>query len=203
MATPSDVLKMLSDEERRHRRHPLLRPSRAHAALLDPRARAHRGRLRGRARLRRLVDPRVPGDPGVGHAPDPGPRHRGDRPVHEAQDAQHQLLRRRTRSPASPTAATRATSRRRPRTTCAAPASPTPRTSVPRPSSTSSTPRASTRTSTRATTSSTRSRACGTPGAPTELDGIPEPRVQGPVQGGVLPRPADGPVPGPPLGDAA
>ena len=46
--------------------------------------------------------------------------------------------------------------------TSRAPASPTPRTSVPRPSSTSSTPCASTRTSTRATTSSTRSRACGT-----------------------------------------
>ena len=27
-------------------------------------------------RLRRLVDPGLPGDPGVGHAPDPGPEHR-------------------------------------------------------------------------------------------------------------------------------
>ena len=31
--------------------------------------------------LRRLVDPRVPGDPGVRHAPDPRPEHRGRRPV--------------------------------------------------------------------------------------------------------------------------
>ena len=93
MATPSDVLKMLSGRGGRHRRHPVLRPAGADAALLDPRARAERGRLRGRPRLRRLVDPRVPGDPGVGHAPDPRPRHRGDRPVHAAQDAQHQLLR--------------------------------------------------------------------------------------------------------------
>ena len=32
---------------------------------------------------------------------------------------------------------------------------------------------------------------------------LAEPRVQGPLQGGVLPRPADGPVPGPPLRDDA
>ena len=36
-----------------------------------------------------------------------------------------------------------------------------------------------------------------------ELDGSPEPRVQAAVQGGLLPRPADGPVPGPALGDGA
>ena len=55
--------------------------------------------------------------------------------------------------------------RRRRRSTSSRPASPTPRTSGPKPSSTSSTRCASTRTSTPATTSSTRSKACGTPDA--------------------------------------
>ena len=78
---------------RRGRRRPLLRPARPHAALLDPGARADRGRLRGGSRLRRLVDPRLPGDPGVGHAPDARPEHRGHRPVPRAQDDQHQRVR--------------------------------------------------------------------------------------------------------------
>ncbi len=93
----------------------------------------------------------------------PDPNTAVHRPVPPAHDAQHQLLRAATRSPASRT-------RRDPRYIAqkaedvpqAAPASPTPRTSGPKPSSTSSTRCASTRTSTRATTSSTRSRACGT-----------------------------------------
>ena len=36
-----------------------------------------------------------------------------------------------------------------------------------------------------------------------ELDGTPEPRLQAAVQGGLLPGPADGPVPGPALRDGA
>ena len=82
-----------------------------------------------------------------------------------------------------------------------APASPTPRTSGPRPSSSSSTTSASTRTSTPATTSSTPTRASGTRARdePTAA----EPRLQAALQGGLLPGPADGPVPGPPLRDGA
>ena len=133
----------------------------------------------------------------------PDPEHRGHRPVPPAHDAQHQLLRARPGHRRVVHRATRATSRRRPRTYLEwHRASPTPRTSVPRPSSTSSTRCASTRTSTRATTSSTRSRACGTPGA-SRARRPPEPRVQAAVQGGLLPRPADGPVPGPALRDGA
>jgi hypothetical protein len=51
------------------RRPALLRPSRPHAALLDPRRGVHRGGVRRRLRVRRLVDPRVPGDPGVPWSP--------------------------------------------------------------------------------------------------------------------------------------
>ena len=46
----SDVLKTAHGRGGRDRRHPLLRPPGAHAALLDPGPRAHRGRLRGRPR---------------------------------------------------------------------------------------------------------------------------------------------------------
>ena len=56
--------------------------------------------------------------------------------------------------------------------------------------------------STRATTSSTRSRACGTPARRANRR-FAEPRLQAAVQGGLLPRPADGPLPGPPVGDGA
>ena len=38
-------------------------------------------RVRGGLRLRRLVDPGLPGDPGVGHAPHARPEHGGDRPL--------------------------------------------------------------------------------------------------------------------------
>ena len=183
---------------RRHRdrRLPVLRPARPDAALLGPGARAHRGRLRGRLRLRRLVDPRLPGDPGVRHAPDPRPEHRRPRPVPPATRSTSTASCA-TRSPARATAATRATSPRRPRTTSSPPASPTRATSGPRRSSSSSTTCASPRTSTRrTTTASTRSRASGTPrgrGA--------QPRLQAPLQGGLLPRPAHGPLPGPALRD--
>ena len=68
-----------------------------------------------------------------------------------------------TRSPASSTAATRATWPRRPRRTSPPPASPTPRTSVPRRSSTSSTACASRPGRTRRSTTSTPRPAPGTP----------------------------------------
>ena len=101
----------------RDRRRPVRRPARPHAALLGPGPPADRGRLRGGLRLRRLVDPGVPGDPGVGHAAHARPRHGGDRPLPPAQDAEHQLLRARPGHRSSPTPATRATWPRRPRPT--------------------------------------------------------------------------------------
>ena len=128
-----------------------------------PIERARRDLVRGRVRVRRLVDPRLPGDPGVRHAPGPRPRGRVHRPVPPASHAGPQLLR---QGPGhdrvySPRPALRreegrgATSSRR--------GSRRPRTGARSASSTSSTRSGSTRTSTRATTTSTPSRACGTP----------------------------------------
>ena len=65
----------------RDRRRPVRRPARPDAALLGARPRAHRGRLRRGLRVRRIVDPGIPGDPGVGHAAHARPQHRGDRPL--------------------------------------------------------------------------------------------------------------------------
>ncbi len=93
MATPKDVLHHGEGERGGDRRLPVLRPAGPDAALLGPRVRAHRGSVRRRDRVRRVVDPRVPGDPGVGHAPGARPRHRVHGPVHAAPHAQHQLLR--------------------------------------------------------------------------------------------------------------
>ena len=50
-------------------------------------------RVRRGPRLRRVVDPRVPGDPGIGHDPDPRLRHRVHRPLPHPQDAGDQRLR--------------------------------------------------------------------------------------------------------------
>ena len=131
----------------------------------------------------------------------PDPEHRGDRPVHAAQDAEHHLLRATTRS--------RGESYSRDPRYIAKKAEEYLRgtgiadtaTSGPRRSSSSSTTCASTRTSTRATTTSTRSRASWNSGRDESTE--PEPRLQDPVQGGLLPGPADGPVPGPALRDDA
>ena len=79
-----------------------------------------RGLLHRRPDVRRLLDPRLPGHPRVGHEAAPGPHDRLPRPVPGREDAEPELLRSTTRSPTSRTAATRATSRRRPRRTCAA-----------------------------------------------------------------------------------
>ena len=100
---------------------------------------AHRGRLRGGLRLRRLVDPRVPGDPGVGHDPRARPEHRGHRPVPPAQDANLNCFVRDpvTGEPYSPRPPLRRQEGRG--ATSPRPASPTPPTSGPRPSSSSST----------------------------------------------------------------
>src|SRR5262249_4461412 len=53
------------------------------AALHGAAGRAERGLLRGRAGLRRLVHPRLDGDPCFRHAGDAGRHHRGDGSVHE------------------------------------------------------------------------------------------------------------------------
>ena len=121
-----------------------------------PGASRRRGLLHRRPDVRRLVDPRLPGDPRVGHEAHPGRR----RPPTSTRSAR----RRRSnvnfshRRPAHRRALQpRPAQRRRegrgvPRV---APASPTPRTSRPRPSSTSSTTSASRPSRTPATTTST------------------------------------------------
>ena len=104
-----------------------------------PRRVVRRGRLHRRPHVRRLVDPRVPGDPRVGHAAAARPDDRRARPVPHAQDAEPDVLRAR---PADRRALHQGSAQHRPqgaRTTCAAPASATPRTSARRRSSTSST----------------------------------------------------------------
>ena len=200
--TPSDVLKLDQGQRHRDRRRSVLRPAGADAALLGARARAHRGRVRGRSRLRRLVDPRVPGDPGVRHAPDPRSEHRGARSVPPAPDAQHQLLRARPAHrrvvlarPALHRAEGRGVPRvdrpRRHRVLRA-------RSRVlhlrlgalrPEPVLRLLLPRLG------------RGRVELGPRARARRRA--EPRVQAAVQGGLLPGPADGPVPGPALRDGA
>ena len=101
-------------------------------------------------------------------------------------------------------AATRATSRRRPRTTCAAPASPTPRTSGPKPSSTSSTPRVFDQNQYSGYYYLDSIEGVWNSGRD---DGARrQPRTSGTrsaTRRGTSPSPPDGPVPGPPLRDAA
>ena len=63
------------------------------AALLDSDVRAQRGHLRGRPRLRRLVDPRLPDHRRVGHAADPRLRRRADGSVHGGADDRAHLQR--------------------------------------------------------------------------------------------------------------
>ena len=163
MATPKDVIAMAKESGAADRRLPVLRPAGADAALLHPGlASSPRTSFEDGLGFDGSLDPRVPGDPGVGHAPGARPRHRVHGPVHEAPHAEHQLLRegpgdrrgvlaRPAQHRAQGRAVPEADRHRRHA-----------RTGVPRPSSTSSTRSASTRTSTRATTTSTRSRACGT-----------------------------------------
>ena len=157
-----------------------------------------RGPLRRRPRLRRLVGPRVPGDPGIGHGPDPRPEHRVHRPVHERARRWSSTASWPTRSPASAT-------RRDPRYVAqkaeelpeVAPASPTPPTSAPRPSSSSSTTCAS-----RPSRTARFYQVDSVEGAVEHRHRRgPEPRLQAPHQGGLLPGPADGPLPGPALRD--
>ena len=102
-------------------------------------ASTRRGSVQRGDRLRRLLDPRLPGDLRVGHAADARPVDGDSRPVLRSADRSRSSARCSTRSRASRTRATRATSRSRRRSTCAPPASRTSATSAPRRSSTSST----------------------------------------------------------------
>ena len=79
--------------EGRVRRHQVLRPARRHAAPHRPRDRVRPELHRQRHRVRRLLRPRLPGDQRVRHGAVPGPADRAARPVPQAQDAQHELLR--------------------------------------------------------------------------------------------------------------
>ena len=60
-----------------------------------PASRGRRGVLRQRSDVRRLVDPRLPGDQRVRHEADPGPVDRVPRPVPGREDAERQLQHRR------------------------------------------------------------------------------------------------------------
>ena len=161
-----------------------------------------RGRLRGRPRLRRLVDPRVPGDPGVGHAPDARPEHRGHRPVPQHTTLNINCFVRDPVTGESYTPRPALHRARRPRTT-------------------------SSRTGIADTAyfgpeaeffifDSVRFDQNQYSGFYflDSVEGVvelgrerarrrPEPRLQAAVQGGLLPGPADGPVPGPALRDGA
>ena len=125
-----------------------------------------RRRVRGGPRLRRLLDPRLAGDLGVGHAADARSDLGDPRPGHRGADALARSARSPTRSRARATRATRARSRSGPRSTCARPGSPTRASSAPSASSSSSTRSATTSARTRRTTRSTRPRASGTPASP-------------------------------------
>ena len=137
--TPAEVLQLVKDEGVEIVDFRFSRPARHHAALLDAGPRADRGRLRGGPRLRRLVDPRVPGDPGVGHDPHPDPNTAVIDPFrqHKTLNINCFVARPGHRRDLHPRPALRRQEGRgvpqRP------PASPTPRTSGPRPSSSSST----------------------------------------------------------------
>ena len=93
----------------------------------------------------------------------PDPEHRGHRPVPPAQDAEHQLLRARPGHRRAYSRDPRYIAKKAEDVPASRPASPTPRTSGPKPSSTSSTRALRPEPVLAATTSSTRSRACGTP----------------------------------------
>ncbi len=159
---------------------------------------ADRGRVRRGLRLRRFVDPGIPGDPGVGHAPLPGSRHGRPRPV--PQPTRPSISTASSRDPVTGEPYTRDpryVAQKAEAYLLRRPVSPTPPTSGRRRSSSSSTTCASTTTSTRRAHSVDSDRG--------QLEHRPrrgtQPRLQDPLQGGVLPRPPDGPLPGPALRD--
>ena len=84
---PRAALEWSRSTQRGDGRPEVLRPARDVAARLAARRRVRRVRLRGRARLRRLLDPRLAGDLGERHAAHAGRVLRDSRPVHGGADA--------------------------------------------------------------------------------------------------------------------
>ena len=79
--TPDDVLKLIKDKEVKFvdLRFTDTRGKEQHVTV--PVNALRRGQVRGRPRVRRLVDRRLEGHRGVGHAADAGPDHRRHRSV--------------------------------------------------------------------------------------------------------------------------
>ena len=125
-STADEVLELHPGRGRRVRRRPVLRPAGRHAALQRPGGVRRRGLLHRRPDVRRLLDPRLPGHPRVGHEADPRPGDRVRRPVPGGEDAHHELLDRRPvhRRAVQPRPAQHRGAR--PRRTSRRPASPTP-----------------------------------------------------------------------------
>ena len=93
MTTPADVLKMIKDKEVKFvdLRFTDTRGKEQHVSV--PVEGVRRRQVRGRPRVRRLVDRRLEGHPGLRHAADAGSRHREHRSVHGRDDAAHHLRR--------------------------------------------------------------------------------------------------------------
>ena len=184
-----ELLKYITDEDVKFVDVRFCRPARRHAALHRPGLVLRPGRLRQRAGLRRLVDPRLPGHPRVRHGAVPGPDDGVRRPVPHRQDAQRQLLHPRPdhRRGVQPRPA-----QHRPQ----GPGVPrlhrhraTPRTSPPRRSSTSSTPCASRPSANEGFYHIDSEAGAWNTGSEDE-----QPRLQGPLQGRLLPGPAVRPL---------
>ena len=81
MATPADVIKMIKEKRGQVRRLSLHRHPRQGAARHGAGHGVRRGQVRARPRVRRLVDRRLEGHRGLGHAADAGSGHRQHRSV--------------------------------------------------------------------------------------------------------------------------
>ena len=94
--TPDDVLKMVKDKEVKFVdfRFTDTRGKEQHVSV--PVKYFTKDKFERRPRLRRLVDRRLEGHPGLRHAADAGSRRRAHGPVHRRAGAQHQLRRDRT-----------------------------------------------------------------------------------------------------------
>jgi len=114
--TADEVAQLHQERRRRDGRRPLLRPARGDAALHRAGQLVRRGGLLQRSRVRRFVDPRLPGDPRVDMLLLPDPTTARLDPFRTRKTL---ILNFFIHDPLTvrPTAATRATSRRRPRPT--------------------------------------------------------------------------------------
>ena len=140
----------------------VLRPARHVAARDAADQRLRRVGVRRRARVRRLLDPRLAGDLRERHAADARRLERHPRPGDRGADALAHLRDRRPAHARAVRRRIRAASRSAPRRTCARAGSPTRPTSAPSASSSSSTRCRTSSARTARTTSSTRPRGTGT-----------------------------------------